>query len=213
MENTKVVFENEYVYIISKEHGVPCQSKDQDDIAQAYKTSHFISRLDQPAAGLLMLAKSPKAANMFSAHFKKGRIQKQYVALVEGTGMPQEGILKDQVLKRGQKSYVEEEAEEKNAVLEFQVNTVLDRYTLVDISIQSGRFHQIRSQLAAAGFPIKGDLKYGAKRSNKEGGIYLCCTSITFPADQTGLPMSLKVHPSEYLLPLWKFYDENKGNF
>lgn len=211
MAQITTVFENELLYIISKDHGVSCQSKDQEDLQAIYQSPHFISRLDQPASGLVILAKSPKAAKIFSAHQRKGRVQKQYAVLVEGIDTPQFGELSDKIEKKGSKAIITDIDSEDTGILRFKVNTKLDRYTFLDVEIEGGSFHQIRSQLAHAGMHVKGDLKYGARRSNKEGGIYLCCHSLSMPVDITGIPRTFSVHPSEYSLPLWKFYRENVG--
>lgn len=210
MDGLRTIFENEFIYIISKDHGIPCQSKDQQDIGQIYNIPHFVTRLDQPASGLLLMAKTPNAAAIFSAHLKRGRIQKQYVALVEGTNILEAATLSDKISKKGQKAVIDDSPSAKEGVLEYKVNAKLDRFTMLDIKIHAGRFHQIRSQLSEAGMPIKGDLKYGAKRSNKEGGIYLCCTAISIPVDQSGIPKVFKILPSEYSLPLWKFYKQTE---
>ena len=205
IEGVREVYEDKNVFILAKEHGIACQSKTQADIEKAYQSSHFVTRLDQPASGLLILAKDNKSAGMMTNWFKKGMIHKKYVALVEGKLNAKSGELSDPLIKVGAKTYVNE-ASESMGHLSYTVSKELDRYSLLDIEIRTGRFHQIRAQLSSAGYPIKGDLKYGAKRSNKEGGIYLCCTAITFPDSEIGLPIEISVNPSEFYLPLWKFY-------
>ena len=207
MEGVHIVFENSLFYILAKDHGVACQSKTQNDIETAFGSAHFITRLDQPAAGLLVLAKNSESAALLSEAMNKGLIQKKYVALVEGVDVAKSGQLAHQLSKKGSKATAAQNHTGKS-LLRYFVNEVLERYTMLDIKIDTGKFHQIRVQLSSAGMPIKGDLKYGAKRSNKEGGIYLCCKRITLPDPETGLPLEWSINMSDFSLPLWKFYKE-----
>lgn len=147
-------------------------------------------RIDRPTSGVVLFARTSKALTrlntMFSSHEK---IKKTYLAIVEGHPEPTEARLEDYLLKNEvqNKSYVttydgkgRKSAKGKQAIMSYKTLVVGDHYTLLEINLETGRHHQIRCQLAHAGYPIKGDLKYGAKRSNPDGGICLHAWKIGF---------------------------------
>ncbi len=142
-------------------------------------------RLDRPTTGVVVYARTSKAltrlTEMFRSHQK---IQKTYWAIVDTPPQQPQGRLEDYLVKREKenKSYVvrKETKEAKLAVLEYRTIAHSQRYTLLEINLLTGRHHQIRCQLANIGCHIKGDLKYGARRSNKDGGISLHARSIAF---------------------------------
>lgn len=179
-----IVFEDKDLMIIDKPNGLAVQSKDQTDLLALLKKKFnrdffLITRLDQPVSGLVVLAKSSRAAAKASRMLQSNKIQKTYLAVVEGRPKEQEAAIESQLHKKNQKT-VSDPEKGKSAVLRYRVIKNLDRYSILEINTETGRFHQIRAQLQSIGHPIKGDLKYGAKRSNKEGGIYLHCQHIWF---------------------------------
>jgi 23S rRNA pseudouridine1911/1915/1917 synthase len=129
-------------------------------------------------------------------------LDKKYLALVEGKPKSEKGEVTHHLLKMGKKSFVNP----KGAIANLAWKTVkeLDRYTFLEVEIKQGRFHQIRCQLSDLGCSIKGDLKYGSRRSNKEGGIYLCCHMLSFEHPFSGEVIDLTIDVSEHKLPLWK---------
>ena len=147
-------------------------------------------RIDRPTSGVVLFARTSKAltrlCTLFSSHEK---IKKTYLAIVEGKPEPAEARLEDYLLKNEvqNKSYVttysgggHKTAKGKLATLSYKTLVVGDHYSLLEVNLETGRHHQIRCQLAHAGYPIKGDLKYGAKRSNPDGGICLHAWKIGF---------------------------------
>lgn len=142
-------------------------------------------RLDRPTSGVVLFARTSKALTRLNEMFRSHeRIQKTYWAITEHAPVPPEGRLEHYLLRKEQqnKSYVVQEGTQnaKLAKLTYRTLGHSDRYYLVEVHLETGRHHQIRCQLSAIGCPIKGDLKYGAKRSNPDGGISLHARSIAF---------------------------------
>ncbi len=140
-----------------------------------------IHRLDRPTSGLVLFAKTSKALERMNTQFREKEIEKTYLALVEGT-LEGKGTLVNHLRKneKQNKSYVVDQSMGKEARLRYEVIQAFNHYSLVRITLETGRHHQIRCQFAHLGFPIKGDLKYGAKRSNKDGSIGLHASTLSF---------------------------------
>ncbi len=141
-------------------------------------------RLDRPTTGIVVFAKTSKALPRLNKLFAEKDAQKTYWAIVGKQPDQKSGTL-IHWLKRNpkqNKSYAHKNQvpDSKKAILDYEVLKQLDRYTLLEIDLKTGRHHQIRSQLAALGCPIKGDLKYGADRSNKDGSIHLHARRLRF---------------------------------
>lgn len=165
---------------------------------------YVVHRLDQPVEGLLVLAKTKQAAAGLSKQLQAGTLNKQYYALVYrgAEELPKEGILADYLWKNPQTQKAEIVAQAsgkgKQAKLHYRVMTGKDDIALLDVRIETGRFHQIRAQLAHAGFPILGDLKYGTQTSmerSEELGIKnvsLFAYALTFTHPKTGKQMEFQ---------------------
>jgi 23S rRNA pseudouridine1911/1915/1917 synthase len=140
-----------------------------------------IHRLDRPTSGLVLFAKTSKALERMNTQFREKEIEKTYLALVEGS-LEGKGTLVNHLRKneKQNKSYVVDQSMGKEARLRYEVIQAFNHYSLVRITLETGRHHQIRCQFAHLGFPIKGDLKYGAKRSNKDGSIGLHASTLSF---------------------------------
>ncbi len=142
-------------------------------------------RLDRPTTGVVLFARTSKALARLNDMFKSHeQIRKTYWAIVQGEPKESEGRLVDYIKKNEaqNKSYIVAKGtkEAKEAILSYKTLVKGDHYSLVEVNLETGRHHQIRCQLAAMGCPIKGDLKYGAKRSNPDGGISLHARQIAF---------------------------------
>lgn len=165
---------------------------------------YVVHRLDQPVEGLLVLAKTKQAAAGLSKQLQAGTLNKQYYALVYrgAEELPKEGILADYLWKNPQTQKAEIVAQAsgkgKPAKLHYCVMTGKDDIALLDVRIETGRFHQIRAQLAHAGFPILGDQKYGTQTSmerSEELGIKnvsLFAYALTFTHPKTGKQMEFQ---------------------
>lgn len=159
-------------------------------------------RLDRPTSGVVLFARTSKALarlnDMFKSHTE---IKKTYWAIVANAPAAPEGRLENYLIRNEQqnKSYIARvdkdgnplNKEAKKAVLYYKTIAQGERYTLLEINLETGRHHQIRCQLAAIGCPIKGDLKYGAKRSNPDGGICLHARRIEFIHPVSKQPISI----------------------
>jgi 23S rRNA pseudouridine1911/1915/1917 synthase len=141
-------------------------------------------RLDRPVSGVALFAKTSKSLERMNEAFRDGSVHKIYWALTCAAPKPEEGELKHWLVRneKQNKSYasLQEKPGSKEARLRYRLLQSFDRYYLVEVELLTGRHHQIRCQMAAIGCCIKGDLKYGAPRSNRDGGICLHARSITF---------------------------------
>ena len=147
-------------------------------------------RLDRPTSGVVLFARTSKALTRLNDMFKeksfspKDDLRKTYWAIVQGAPKQPEGRLENWLVRNEQlnKSFIAKPGakDAKLAVLTYKTLVRGEHYTLLEINLQTGRHHQIRCQLAAIGCPVKGDLKYGAKRSNPDGGISLHARKIEF---------------------------------
>ena len=160
-------------------------------------------RLDRPTTGVVLFARTSKALTRLNAMFQSHElIRKTYWAIVEKTENGKVKSENDEVIRlenylwrneKQNKSFVVKQGtkDAKYAALSYKTIAQSDRYTLLEINLETGRHHQIRCQLAAIGLPIKGDLKYGAKRSNLDGGISLHARKIEFVHPVSKLPISI----------------------
>ena len=143
-------------------------------------------RLDRPTSGAIGFAKTSRALSRLNDLFRKDDVKKTYWAIVQNPPKPEVGSLRHYLWKneKQNKSYAfadnKQQKEAKLALLEYKMIARSDNYFLLAVDLETGRHHQIRCQLASIGCPIKGDLKYGAKRSNPDGSISLHARSLSF---------------------------------
>ena len=195
----KVLYEDNHIIIIAKESGEIVQGDKTGDtplseMVKAYIKEKYqkpgavflgvVHRLDRPVSGVVVFARTSKALSRLNAMFaSKDEVHKTYWAIVERRGEGREERtgewteLTHWLVRNEQQNksyaYDHEVPKSKKAVLRFRVITHGERYDLLEVQLLTGRHHQIRCQLAAMGMPIKGDLKYGARRSNPDGSISL----------------------------------------
>ncbi len=179
-----ILFEDNELIIINKPGGLPAQSSKKNDdsvlstlATQENRQVYITHRLDQRATGAIILAKSKEVQAAINELFKSGKVLKKYWAVVKNKPEQKKGTLIHYLLKNGKtnrsKAYVKEVAHSKKAELDYQLIKQSDHYYLLEIILKTGRHHQIRSQLAAIGSPVKGDIKYGFKRTNSSNFIHL----------------------------------------
>ncbi len=144
----------------------------------------MVHRLDRPTTGVVMFAKTSKALPRLNKLFADKKTSKTYWALVKQEPKKAQDTLIHWLIKnpKNNKStaYTKETTGSKKAILHYKVIKELDNYFLLDVSLETGRHHQIRVQLASMGSPIKGDLKYGFNRSNKDASISLHARNLQF---------------------------------
>ena len=143
-----------------------------------------VHRLDRPVSGVVLFAKTSKALARLNEMLRGHEIKKKYWAIVVKPPQEQEATLKHYLVRKERQNksyaYTTEKKDSKLAVLHYVTIGKSERYTLLEVDLHTGRHHQIRCQLAAVGAVIKGDLKYGAPRSNPDGGISLHARSVEF---------------------------------
>ena len=164
-------------------------------------------RLDRPTTGVVLFARTSKALSRLNAMFQSHeQIQKTYWAIVPANSqLPVANRLENYLWRdeKKNKSFVVKQRTNgaKRAVLSYRVLAKTERYMLLEINLETGRHHQIRCQLSAIGLPIKGDLKYGAKRSNPDGGISLHARRVDFIHPVSKQPISITAPVPDD--PLW----------
>lgn len=169
-----------------------------------------VHRLDRPTSGALVFARTSKGLSRLNEQFRNHETRKVYWAAVETMPKEKEGQLVDYLLKneKQNKSYATdtEVKGSKKAILNYKWVASSDKYHLLEIELETGRHHQIRCQLAKIGCIIKGDLKYGARRSNKDGSIHLHARILeyTHPTSKELIKITAPV-PQE---PLWQFFEK-----
>jgi 23S rRNA pseudouridine1911/1915/1917 synthase len=194
-----ILFEDNHLLIINKRPGELSQLDKTGDnsVLEKYKLylkkKHnkkgnvflgLVNRLDRPTSGVLILAKTSKALSRMNKMLVERKILKKYIAVVEKKPIRKKNTLIN-FLKKNQKqnkSYIVDETtkDSKKAILHYTTIKELDNYSLLEISLETGRHHQIRVQLSNIGCSIKGDLKYGSKRSNSDKSICLHANEISF---------------------------------
>ncbi len=195
----RVLYEDNHLLIFNKAVGEIVQGDKTGDEPLCEKLKAFIAkrdskpgrvfmgvphRLDRPVSGLAVFAKTSKCLERLNELFRTGEVHKTYWALTCGRPDPEQGELTHFLYRneRQNKSYAYNAPKPgaKEARLKYRVLKDTERYHLIEVELLTGRHHQIRCQLSTIGCPIKGDLKYGAPRSNPDGGISLHARQITF---------------------------------
>ena len=201
-----IIYEDNHIIIVNKAPGEIVQGDKTGDqplseLVKAYIKEAYakpgevflgvVHRLDRPVGGLVVFARTSKGLTRMNELFRKSEVKKTYWAIVPVSQKESERPLLHTPVRlehwlvrneQQNKSYAydREVPKSKKAVLDYQFIGLGERYGLVEVNLHTGRHHQIRCQLAKVGFPIKGDLKYGAKRSNPDGSISLLARSIDF---------------------------------
>tara|TARA_R110002051_G_scaffold56046_9_gene104018 strand:- start:15996 stop:16694 length:699 start_codon:yes stop_codon:yes gene_type:complete len=214
VDNLQVLFEDNHLIIINKRPGDIVQGDKTGDQPLSDTVKAFIKkkynkpgnvylgvvhRLDRPTSGIVVFAKTSKALPRLNKMFAEKDAKKTYWAIVKNSPNEPEKRLVHWMKRntKQNKSYanINEVPDSKKAILTYRVLRKLDNYYLLEIDLETGRHHQIRSQLTAIGCPIKGDLKYGFGRSNVDGSIHLHSRKLL-------LIHPVKKEPIEILAPL-----------
>lgn len=194
-----ILYEDNHLLIVNKHAGDLVQPDPSGDPAlenaiKAYiKTRDakpgavflgVVHRIDRPVSGAVIFAKTSKALVRLNEMIREGRIEKRYWALVEQRPEAERGELRHYILRDGRtnrsKALAAPKGDAKEGRLRYEMIGAGTHYTLLEVELLTGRHHQIRAQLAAIGCPIRGDLKYGAKRSIAGGGISLHSRRVRF---------------------------------
>ncbi len=172
-----------------------------------------IHRLDRPVSGVVIFAKTGKALSRMNELVKKREIKKIYWAIVKNKPPEKQAILRHFLVRNPQKnkSFPSNSKREgsKEAVLSYRLMASSKDYHLLEIDLQTGRHHQIRAQLSAIGCPVRGDLKYGYPRSNKDASISLHARSVSFIHPVKKKPLTVSAAPPDDVL--WKYFVKSLG--
>lgn len=197
-ENLQIIFEDNHLIVINKRPGDIVQGDKTGDlplseIVKLYLKEKYnkpgeaylgvVHRLDRPTSGVIVFSKTSKALSRLNKAFADRDTQKTYWAVVKNKPK-QDSARLVHYLKRNPKqnksyAHIKPVPESKEAILSYKLIKSLDNYHLLEVALETGRHHQIRSQFSAIGSPIKGDLKYGFDRSNKDGSIHLHARNLT----------------------------------
>ncbi len=182
MGTMNVIYEDNHIIVVEKEPNIPVQedvSKDKDmlTIIKEYLKEKYnkqgnvylglVHRLDRPVGGIMVFAKTSKAASRLSNEIRQNKLKKVYYAVVDGKLEPKDGMFKDMLLKDKKNNIVKVDKNGKEAILYYRVIKYKDGKSLVEINLKTGRSHQIRVQFSERGFPLVGDQKYN--RNTKKG--------------------------------------------
>jgi 23S rRNA pseudouridine1911/1915/1917 synthase len=212
-----ILYEDADLVAVNKYAAIPTQKDDTNDtpliqlVEKKMKAKLFlVHRLDRPTSGVVVFAKNEHSAAELSAQFQGRKTQKKYLAIVEKKPEKDTATLVHFLVQNpsNNKSFVAPEGtlNAKRAEMRYVLRGSSDRYFLLDIALLTGRHHQIRAQLAAIGCPIKGDVKYGARRSNADRSIHLHATELTFNQPKTGEKLTIKADLPMENDALWQFF-------
>ena len=227
VDTVEVIYEDNHLLVVNKKPGDLVQGDQTGDrclleILKDYLKKKYnkpgnvflglVHRLDRPTSGIVVYSKTSKALTRMNELFKNRETQKVYWAVVKNLP-PKRSDELIHFLKKNSKTntakvYEKEVAESKKAHLKYELIAKSDQYQLLEISLFTGRHHQIRAQLSHIGCPIKGDLKYGFDRSNPDGGIHLHARKLSFihPVSKIMLHLTAPC-PKD---PLWQHFEKTQ---
>lgn len=226
----EVVYEDNHIIIINKASGEIVQGDKSGDTPLADLVKDYIKRkynkpgnvflgvvhrLDRPVSGLVVFARTSKALTRLNDMFRNGDIHKTYWAITRNRPPEEEATLTHWITRNTQqnKSYASdrEKPNSKKAMLRYRLIGCTDNYHLLEVQLMTGRHHQIRCQLAHIGCPIKGDLKYGAQRSNPDGSICLHARRVEFVHPVT--KQTVVAEAPLPTLPPWNAFSSNINDY
>lgn len=228
-----VLYEDNHVIVVNKRPGELVQPDPTGDPAleetvKAYLKAKYnkpgavflgvVHRIDRPVGGAVLLARTSKALVRLNEQLKQRQFRKIYWAIVENRPEQPTGELHHYLVRNGrtnktmayntlQQTPKGMQQDAKEAILRYKLLASSDRYHLLEIELLTGRHHQIRCQLSKIGCPIKGDLKYGASRSNRDGGISLWARHLTFEHPVTHQEITVEA-PTPPQDTLWAYFEE-----
>jgi len=223
----RILYEDNHLIIVNKRASEIVQGDKTGDIPLSDIVKDYIKirynkpgnaflgvvhRIDRPVSGAVIFARTSKALTRLNNMLREGSIKKKYLAVVQDLPPLPEGKLIHHLKKneKQNKSYVSQKDTKgaKQAELNYKLLADSKNYYLLEVELLTGRHHQIRAQLSAAGCPIKGDLKYGFNRSNKDGSIHLHAWLLDFVHPVSGNQITVKAPVPEHD-SVWRAFDEN----
>ncbi|MFI3320083.1 MAG: RNA pseudouridine synthase [Rikenellaceae bacterium] len=222
-----IIYEDNHLIVVNKRCGDLVQPDPSGESALEDQVKEFIRqrdakpgavflgvvhRIDRPVSGVVLFAKTSKALARMNEKIRGGEITKRYWAIVESCPDIERAELKHYILRdpkqnRSRAYDLPKGRDSKEARLRYEVRGASKNYSLLEVELLTGRHHQIRAQLSKIGSPIKGDLKYGAKRSNPDGGISLHSRSMSFehPTSKERVTITAPTPKDDNL---WAYFEE-----
>lgn len=212
----EVLYEDNHIIAVNKQVGDLVQGDATGDKTLADEVKEYIKhkykkpgdvylgiahRLDRPVSGVVIFARTSKALTRLNQMFQDKTVKKTYWAIVDNRPENEEGHLEHYMKKNQEKNrsnvFDKEKSGSKLAILNYKLIVSFTNYHLLEVNLETGRHHQIRAQLSRIGCHIKGDLKYGAKRSNLDGGISLHSRAISFIHPVKKEPLTITATPPD----------------
>lgn len=225
MDNLQVAYEDNHIIVVVKPQNIPSQedeSKDMDMLTivksyikeKANKPGNvylgLVHRLDRPTGGVMVFAKTSKAADRLRVQMQEGGFQKRYLAVVNGKPKEKRAKLVHHLLKNARTNTVQVVPElttgAKRAELEYEVIDEKEKVSLVSVELMTGRSHQIRVQMKHIGCPIYGDVRYGGDKLAKGHNLALWAYELKFVHPTTKENMTFRVYPPEDIVP-WSVFN------
>ena len=222
----EVLYEDNHLIAVNKPACIPVQPDPSgdtslEDIVKQYIKEKYakpgdvflgvVHRIDRPVGGVVLLAKTSKALTRINEMFRGNDVRKTYWAIVKDCPVETQATLEHYIFRDTKKNVSratdKEVKDSKKGILSYKLIASSDNYHLLEIDLKTGRHHQIRCQLAKIGCPIKGDLKYGAQRSNPDGSISLISRKMEFIHPVTKVPVEITAPvPGD---ALWQSFEKN----
>lgn len=221
----KILYEDNHIIVVNKAAGEIVQGDKTGDESLCESLKKFLKekynkpgnvfvglphRLDRPVSGVVVFAKTSKALERLNEMFRNGNVKKIYWAITKEAPQEHEAELSHWILRNEKKNksfaYNKEVKGSKHALLHYRHIAASQNYNLIEVELKTGRHHQIRCQLSAIGCPIKGDLKYGAARSNVDGSISLHARHVEFihPVSKTLISITAPTPQDN----IWRFFEK-----
>ena len=214
-----IIYEDNHLLVVEKPSNIPVQEDSSKDIdmltlLKDYRKTNenkpgeafigLVHRLDRPVSGIMVFAKTSKAASRLSEQIRQNAFHKTYIAIVEGA-LPPKGKFEDYLRKneKENKSYVTTKEKGKYSCLEYQVLSTKDNFSLVEINLITGRSHQIRVQFSSRNHPLIGDSKYGHNPNNIDIALFAKSITFTHPTTKEHLTFTLDI-PNKYPFNIFK---------
>lgn len=217
MNKLNILYEDNHIIVVEKMVNVLSQSditgdEDMLSLVKAYIKEKYqkkgnvyvglVHRLDRPVGGIMVFAKTSKAASRLNEQIKNNFMQKSYYAIIHGYFENKEGILEDKIEKISNREVKLNTPNGKEAKLEYKVIGEKDNLSLVDINLITGRFHQIRLQFSSRGYPLYGDQLYG-KKDNNQIALFAYKLKFIHPTKKEEMVFSLKPHDG-----IWSIFND-----